>query len=1304
MRRFEFRSDSSSKFWEVEQDDAQLNLRWGKIGTHGQSQSKPFADAAKAAAAMIKLIAEKTGKGYVEAQVAAGASIGATAQPAPAASPAAALAAAIPQDTAPASPPRARAPEPVAPTAAASAPAVPAARGDSPPWLEGGAAVLMPESLKDLARPSRRHPGDAPAEPLDPMRAWLRVRESLLKHLQPEIDASAAHWQAAYAEAWQRVESRRMEGSPASDAVLMTILVKLSSQHYRDDVELGANGMAFMAGRLGLEGAVDALLTAQTMGTELGWVRDTRKRRLSLNDNVDSAHGTGYAGIHSDAEWALRALLARAEPAQWQVCADKIRAALPLLPPSRQPVMAMLLPDLPELSNETAQRLQGPQAPASLHWLQMTVTDPAALVLAQRQKVEGWGSNFWGVETMVATVLRERGADALPILAPGAAIEEAGEGLAAIGLPEAVAALARVATNGKPAMARFQQATARWPLAALGALPGLALAGGKDASLYTASLAALLQAHAAEAERVLPWLSPAEGDLVRQLQARLAQPAEAAAVEDLPTVLADPPWLGKKRVAAAGPLTLAPLDLPAVERWAEGKREEWASMSDWQVRRYDPAKARDVQLLASDLGFGNARGKQSGLLEQAMLAIRQRDAQALFAAWQALRKLTSWCSLDAMMAALLPEELALPLFNMVASESTTHNDSYMAARFGLRVLPGVLGTVRRAPTEGLPLAMPFGAVELAAPAARALARLKSLREVGRAWLLRHPEHAVAGLIPAAVGRIGEARDNAATALRMLAGEGHEVLVMDVAQRFSQRDADLAVVAAVRGVLDEDPLQRFPAKLPKLPEFYQPGSFRRPVLATGKGAGKPLPDSALQHLGTMLAFPSAEGRYPGLDMVKAACTPESLADFAWDNFAAWLLVNAPAKEGWALSALGVLGNDDTARRLTPYIRAWPGEAAHARAVAGLDVLALIGSDVALMHLNGIAQKVKFKGLQDRAREKIDEVAEARGLSLEELEDRLAPDLGLDAHGTLLLDFGPRQFRVGFDEALKPFVRDTDGARLADLPKPKKTDDAAPSKEAVERFKALKKDARTIASQQVLRLELAMCARRRWSAAVFEPFLAQHPLVRHLVQRLAWGVYRVAHGSDSGGELLACFRVAEDGSYTTADDDAYALPQGEDIRVGIPHALELPAEDAAAFGQLFADYELLQPFAQIGRDTYALTEAERQAIDLDRWKGVVIPTGKLFGLANRGWRRGAAQDGGGIWYYTKQVEGGRAIELTFDPGMIVGMPDEYPEQTLQSLQFGVDANGWGIARNGGKKFAGLDPIAASELIRDMESLRA
>ncbi len=74
---------------------------------------------------------------------------------------------------------------------------------------------------------------------------------------------------------------------------------------------------------------------------------------------------------------------------------------------------------------------------------------------------------------------------------------------------------------------------------------------------------------------------------------------------------------------------------------------------------------------------------------------------------------------------------------------------------------------------------------------------------------------------------------------------------------------------------------------------------------------------------------------------------------------------------------------------------------------------------------------------------------------ELEDRLAPDLGLDDNGSLLLDFGPRQFTVSFDETLKPFVRDASGSRLKDLPKPNKSDDESQANDAVNRYKLLKR---------------------------------------------------------------------------------------------------------------------------------------------------------------------------------------------------------------------------------------------------------
>ncbi len=65
-RYFEFVEGKSSKFWEVSQSGSEMTTRWGRIGTTGQSKTKPFADAAAAAKQVAKLIAEKTGEGYVE--------------------------------------------------------------------------------------------------------------------------------------------------------------------------------------------------------------------------------------------------------------------------------------------------------------------------------------------------------------------------------------------------------------------------------------------------------------------------------------------------------------------------------------------------------------------------------------------------------------------------------------------------------------------------------------------------------------------------------------------------------------------------------------------------------------------------------------------------------------------------------------------------------------------------------------------------------------------------------------------------------------------------------------------------------------------------------------------------------------------------------------------------------------------------------------------------------------------------------------------------------------------------------------
>ncbi|MFO0614754.1 MAG: DUF4132 domain-containing protein [Polyangiaceae bacterium] len=266
------------------------------------------------------------------------------------------------------------------------------------------------------------------------------------------------------------------------------------------------------------------------------------------------------------------------------------------------------------------------------------------------------------------------------------------------------------------------------------------------------------------------------------------------------------------------------------------------------------------------------------------------------------------------------------------------------------------------------------------------------------------------------------------------------------------------------------------------------------------------------------------------------------------------------------------------------------------------------------------------------------------------------------------------------------------RLPDLPKPAKSDDAEKAKEATERWKALKKDAKTIATQQLLRFELAMCSRRRWTTPVFKTFLAEHPVVRHLVRRLVWATY----GAD--GAPSALFRMAEDGSFADARDETFTLP--EDASIGIAHALEIRAEDAAAMGQVFADYEILQPFVQLGRETFALTDAEKSASEITRQKGKKVPTGKVLGLESRGWKRGEPQDGGGIWWIEKPLPNELEVHLALEPGITVGMVAEEPEQKLGALAL-HEKDEW---RPSSRKLAELDPIVASELLRDLASLGA
>lgn len=65
-RHFEYIDGSSAKFWEISPRGSDVTVRFGRIGTQGQTQTKTLADVDAATRHVDKLIGEKTRKGYVE--------------------------------------------------------------------------------------------------------------------------------------------------------------------------------------------------------------------------------------------------------------------------------------------------------------------------------------------------------------------------------------------------------------------------------------------------------------------------------------------------------------------------------------------------------------------------------------------------------------------------------------------------------------------------------------------------------------------------------------------------------------------------------------------------------------------------------------------------------------------------------------------------------------------------------------------------------------------------------------------------------------------------------------------------------------------------------------------------------------------------------------------------------------------------------------------------------------------------------------------------------------------------------------
>ncbi|MGI5163273.1 DUF4132 domain-containing protein [Spirillospora sp. CA-253888] len=797
-------------------------------------------------------------------------------------------------------------------------------------------------------------------------------------------------------------------------------------------------------------------------------------------------------------------------------------------------------------------------------------------------------------------------------------------------------------------MKRFPARALRLLAEAAGVPAASGASAGSAAELLALHLAARPDLEAG------PELSQAARAAVEAVGAARSRVPEAPP-EALPPLLVDPPW-ARGRKAARPPVVAGLAPPEARVAWAPGEQAEWTGPHD--VEEWSDAREWAVVAELADPDWPT------------MIARLRAAEEVAFGGENAL--------------AFAPDELVRPL---LAGWEPRYRwwprpARRLVARFGLDALPLALRAVRDQPSELGGILLPYLDAEVALLTADWLTRLHRMRPLGRAWLERHGAAAVPFLVPAALGEPAGERRAAEGALRFLAARHGAEAVVEAARPFGD-----AAVAAIEALVTADPLESLPGPAPRLPDWASPVLLPQILL---RDRGHALPDTATAHVLKILAMTDLESGYAGIDVIREACDPAALTAFGRTLFERWRKAGEPAKELWALTQLGLTGDDETVRHLVPIVDEWPGAGGHRKATAGVEVLAAIGTREALRRLHEIAEKARFQGLQTRARERTERIAAERGLTPDQLADRLIPDFGLAPGTGLLLDYGPRRFRVTLDEQLRPSVTTEDGVPRAALPKPGVKDDEELASAAHRAFGELRKGVRTVAADQTKRLERAMLTGRRWSVAEFRELYVAHPLMWHLVRRLVWL-------AEDGGKT-ATFRLAEDRTFADVDDGVLTVP--ETARVGVAHPVHL-GDGQAAWAEVFADYEILQPFEQLVRRGFRAPEEEREANRLKRFEGVTVPVRTLLRLQRRGWRRGEEQRNGREYWISRRLAADRYLVIEFGPGVHYGFDEDDPDQRLEHVWLASAPGRHGEVRAVGT-FGDLDPVTASELLLDLTTL--
>ncbi len=429
---------------------------------------------------------------------------------------------------------------------------------------------------------------------------------------------------------------------------------------------------------------------------------------------------------------------------------------------------------------------------------------------------------------------------------------------------------------------------------------------------------------------------------------------------------------------------------------------------------------------------------------------------------------------------------------------------------------------------------------------------------------------------------GPAWDNVIARLEELKNDQARAGVLDVL--LSRRDLIAAEAALIAPFI-----ARHPAAADRLSGLFEA------ILNKSGPTGKWLTDgaAALEHV------PESEGISLLRDLIAVA--GKGPADSALNEHHARGLIYLAHR--WNAALIGPLLADFALRDC---FQTEPGKGIRNEKLGNACLWALIHmpDGAGVPFLARMLAQVKYPKVRTRIDAALNEAAAAAGITRGALDEITVPDHGLDAQGQLA-------FAIGGGQAILTLTgnRDTDIRWISPEGKPLKAPNTPmkDDKEAMKQVRAAAKEIETDLATQIIRLQRLYLDDRRWSLADWRSAYLDHPLMGRLTRHLLWWVER---------DGVARAALPQDATLT--DITGQPVPtEGATIRLW--HPIDAEPADVLAWRDRIEALGLVQPFAQIWREIYRLTDAERTTGTYsNRWAGHILKQHQAMTLARlTGW---------------------------------------------------------------------------------------